>query len=81
MTATEMFATVGEKFSSIMTNLISFLAKLGLDMSETQGKILNLVILLGLALGIMKVVEKPIKWLFITLIVLLAVSIGISFIP
>ncbi len=76
----EVLGLIGEQSSGFMSRIIQFLSTIGLNLNNTQGKILNLLIVVGLALGILKIMTKPIKWLFVTLLVLLALSIGLSFI-
>ena len=73
--------TIGEASSGFMTKVVQFLANLGLTLNNTQGKILNFIIIVGLALAAIKLIHKPIKWIFVILLVLLALSIGLSFIP
>jgi len=69
---------LGEGVSNITTQTIQFISNLGLNINSTTGKILSIVILLGMALGILKIVERPLKWAFIVAIIILIISIGVS---
>lgn len=73
--------SIGETFSGWMTNLIQFLSNIGLNISATSGKILNIFIVIGLLWISAKTIEKPLKYLAIGLLVVLLVSILSSFIP
>lgn len=71
---------IGNFSSGILTKIIKFLSSFGYNLTATQGKILNMLLIVGVIWLILKIVEKPAKWFFITLLVLLALSIGISFV-
>ena len=70
--------SIGETVSSWFTDIIQFVSNLGLNIDSTTGKILSIVILLGIAWGIVKLIEKPVKWAFIIGIIVLIISIIIS---
>lgn len=72
----------GEKISGLMTKGINFLGELGINITDAQGKIVNLVLILVLLYIVIKVIEIPkrlIKWGIIILLGVLALSIVFSF--
>lgn len=70
----------GDWFSNFMTNIIRSLSSLGLTLTTIQGKILSFIIVLASIFIIIKTLEKPIKWLLVILLTILAISIIISLI-
>lgn len=81
MAGIDILKDVGERFSSVMTKLIQSLSELGLNISETGGKILSLLIVLSITYTIFKVVERPIKYIILLLLVALALSIFTTLLP
>ena len=74
-----LLSNTGTKFSEYTTKLIKFFSDLGLNLNQTQGKILSFLIVLGLLYLVIKTMEKPIKYLFIAGLIILAISIVSSF--
>lgn len=72
---------IGNVFSELITKIIKYLSELGLNISKTSGKILGLVIVVGLLWVSVKSIEKPLKWVFVSLLIILGVSIISSFLP
>lgn len=80
--AQEVLKWIGEKVAFAFGKIISFVAKLGLNLSELQVKITSLIILLIMFYIILKFVtigRKIIKYGILFLILLLIFSIIFSF--
>lgn len=75
---TDSATYVGEKVSELTLKVINFLANLGLSMSETSAKIISLLILSIASFLIVKIIQKPIKWLIFVLLMILFVSVVFS---
>lgn len=79
----EVGSFFGDKSSLVTQWIIQQVSNLGVSMSQTQAKILNLILALGLLYLFIKVIEiskKPIKWILYILLIILGVSTIISFI-
>lgn len=75
-----ILSSVGEYLGIATQKTISFLSKFGVDFSQTQAKIINIVLSLLLIWGILKLVNKPLKWLIIVLLAFLVISSIFTFI-
>jgi len=81
-TAKQFLQPLGEQVSSVFSNIISFVANLGLNISEIQTKLISLVILLigfFITIKFVNVANKFIKWGILALIGILILSIIFSF--
>ena len=72
---------IGDWFSDLMTRFIQYLSEIGINISTSQGKIINFILLLGIAYFIIKTMERPLKWILVGAILILAVSIITTFFP
>lgn len=79
----EVTSWIGDKSSLVTQWVITKFSEFGVNITQTQSKILNLILLGLILLLIIKVIEIPkkaIKWGVIILIILLGISTIISFI-
>lgn len=51
-----------------------------LNLSQTSGKVLNIIILLSILYGAMKLGEKPLRILIIILTIILIIQVSVSYI-
>lgn len=77
----EALGWIGDKLGIVTQKSISWLSKLGIDITDTQSKILNLIVIgifLLLAYKVINFPKKLIKWGIIILAIVLILSIIIS---
>lgn len=74
---------LGNKFGLLTQRAVNYLSSLGINLSQSQSKLLNLIIIGLLLLMLFKFIETPkkiVKWGVIILSLILALSTIISFI-
>jgi len=67
----DILKNIGDQFSTLLTKLIQFLSGLGLNITDTGGKILGILLPLILAWVSFKFLEKPLKYIIIILMIAL----------
>ena len=73
------FQGIGNWFSDIMIKIIQFLASLGINLTEAQGKVVSLLVISIIGYLSIKIVGKPLRYFIVILSILLAVSILSTF--
>lgn len=71
-------SSIGEGIGYATQKVIQFIANLGVSVSSQIAKVISLIIILGGIYITMKLLEKPIKYLILVLLLIVAGSIGYS---
>jgi len=70
---------IGE-ITSIISKLTDFFLQ-NLNLNAGTGKVFSIFIILIIVYIVLKVIKEPIKWILIILSIIIAIQVGISFMP
>lgn len=74
----EYLANSGDYIGGIASKIISFISAQGLKITPTISKLITILIFLSVIFLIMKVMQKPIKYAIVVILIILSVAIGFS---
>lgn len=74
----EYIANSGDYIGNITAKAISFISSQGLKITPTISKLITILIFLSIIFLIMKIMQKPIKYAIVVILIILSVTIGFS---